>query len=66
MKGENNMARNYEQEKAWAKEKYLRFDVKLDKEEYGQVIAAVKEEMGTAAFLKKALELFKQHPELFK
>ena len=50
------MARNYEQEKEWAKEKYLRFDVKLDREVFGETIASIKEELGTAAFLKKALE----------
>ena len=33
------MARNYEQEKEWAKEKYLRFDVKLDREVFGETIA---------------------------
>lgn len=47
------MARNYEQEKEWAKEKYLRFDVKLDREVFGETIASIKEELGTAAFLKK-------------
>lgn len=60
------MARNYEQEKKWAKEKYLRFDVKLDREVFGETIASIKEELGTAAFLKKALELYKTNPELFK
>lgn len=59
------MARNYEQEKAWAKEKYLRFDVKLDKEAYGETINDIKANMGTAAFLKAALELYKNNPELF-
>jgi hypothetical protein len=60
------MARNYEQEKEWAKEKYLRFDVKLDREVFGETIASIKEELGTATFLKKALELYKTNPELFK
>lgn len=60
------MARNYEQEKEWAKEKYLRFDVKLDREVFGETIASIKEELGTAAFLKKALKLYKTNPELFK
>ena len=60
------MARNYEQEKAWAKEKYLRFDVKLDKEIYGEIINDVKANMGTASFLKAALVLYKKKPELFK
>lgn len=60
------MARNYEQEKAWAKEKYLRFDVKLDKDIYGEIIKDIKSNMGTASFLKAALDLYKKNPELFK
>lgn len=59
------MARNYEQEKAWAKEKYLRFDVKLDREQFGEIIAKIKNDMGTASFLKKALELYENNPDLF-
>lgn len=59
------MSRNYENEKAWAKEKYIRFDVKLDKEIYGDSIIEIREKLGTAAFLKKALELYKAKPELF-
>ena len=61
------MARNYEAEKQWAKDKYMRFDVKLDKEQYEKTIASIKAEIGgNAEFLKRALNLYQKNPELFK
>lgn len=58
--------RNYENEKAWAKDKYVRFDVKLDKETYGETLSEIKKNLGTAIFLKLAIGLYKSKPELFK
>lgn len=61
------MPRNYDKEKQWAKEKYMRFDVKLDKDEFGDTIASIKESIGgNAEFLKRALKLYNTNPELFK
>lgn len=61
------MPRNYENEKQWAKDKYMRFDVKLDKEQFGNTIASIKENIGgNAEFLKRALKLYESNPELFK
>ncbi len=60
------MARNYDNEMKWAKEKLIRFDAKINKDEFGEVAEQVKQEIGTAAFIKKALLLFKEHPEYFK
>lgn len=61
------MPRNYDKEKQWAKEKYMRFDVKLDKDEFGDAIASIKENIGgNAEFLKRALKLYNTNPELFK
>lgn len=61
------MPRNYENEKQWAKEKYMRFDVKLDKEQFEKIILSIKENIGgNAEFLKRALKLYESNPELFK
>lgn len=61
------MPRNYDKEKQWAKEKYMRFDVKLDKDVFENTIASIKENIGgNAEFLKRALKLYEKNPELFK
>lgn len=61
------MPRNYEKEKQWAKDKYMRFDVKLDREQFENTITLIKENIGgNAEFLKRALKLYEDNPDLFK
>lgn len=61
------MPRNYEKEKQWAKDKYMRFDVKLDREQFENTITLIKENIGgNAEFLKRALKLYEANPDLFK
>lgn len=59
------MTRNYNNEKQWLKNKYVRFDCRLDSNEYGKVIGEVKEKIGTNEFLRRSLELYKKNPNLF-
>ena len=61
------MPRNYEKEKQWAKDKYMRFDVKLDREQFENTITLIKENIGgNAEFLNRALKLYEANPDLFK
>lgn len=59
------MSRNYNNEKAWLKNKYVRFDCRLDSKVYSEVIREVKEKIGTNEFLRMGLELYKKNPNLF-
>ena len=63
VEGVNKMARNYDNEMKWTKEKYIEIRGKVDRVEFEELAEQVKQEIGTAAFIKKALLLFKEHPE---
>lgn len=60
------MARNYENEMKWAKEKLIRVEAKIDRETYSESLAKIKKEIGIATLLKKAIALYESNPELFK
>lgn len=60
------MARNYENEMKWAKEKLIRVEAKIDRETYSEPLAKIKKEIGIATLLKKAIALYESNPELFK
>lgn len=60
------MARNYENEMKWAKEKLIRVEAKIDREMYSEPLAKIKKEIGIATLLKKAIALYNSNPELFK
>ena len=59
------MGRNLKNEAAWAKSKLIRFETKLDKEQYGKYVDEIKETIGSANFLRKAIEIYVKYPELF-
>ena len=60
------MARDFKSESDWAKAKYLRMEIKIDKERYGEVVDKIKNEYGTSNFIRRSVELFQKHPELYK
>jgi len=49
------MARNYNKETDWEKDKYIRFQCKLPREEYEEILKQIKE-YGNARFLSEAIE----------
>ena len=59
------MARNLKNEAEWAKDKLIRFETKLDKQTYAEAINNIKQTIGAANFLRKAIELYEKYPELF-
>ena len=58
------MAINLKNEAEWAKDKLIRFETKLDKQTYAEAIN-IKQTIGAANFLRKAIELYEKSPELF-
>lgn len=60
------MARNYENEMQWAKEKLIRVEAKINRETYAAPLEQIKKDIGLAQFIKKAINLYQEKPELFK
>lgn len=60
------MARNLLKESEWAKNKYVIIQSKLDIQEYGSLVAEIKDELGINEFLRRALKLYEANRELFK
>lgn len=60
------MPRNLKAEADWAKHKYIRMEIKIDKEQYADVVNKIKNEYGTSNFIRRSVELFKNNPELYK
>ena len=60
------MSRNYANEAKWAKEKYFKIQIMIDKEQYKTDYDYIRDNYGIAPFFIKAMELFKANPELFK
>lgn len=60
------MARNYENEMQWAKEKLIRVEAKINRETYAAPLEQIKKDIGLAQFIKKAINLYHEKPELFK
>ncbi|MEN8905842.1 MAG: hypothetical protein ABF289_07785 [Clostridiales bacterium] len=59
------MPRNYKKELEKEKEKYKRFIVKVNLDEYGETYNEVKNKFGNAEFLRRAYKLYSQNPDLF-
>jgi len=57
--------RHYNKETEWEKNKYVRFQAKLDRQEYGNILDRIKH-IGNAKWLRRAFRLFQRKPELWE
>ncbi len=58
------MPRNYDKEAEWIKKKYIHLNAFIDRS-YEPIVNKIKEDMPITVFIRKAIELYGNNPELF-
>lgn len=56
----NEVKRDYKREAALQKQKYVRIEAKLDKDEYGDILNHIKEHVGLTQFIKDAIKKYER------